>query len=324
MQAIAIAPDGRLSWSATADPPAPVEGEVLVEVAAAGVNRADLLQRAGHYPPPPGASAILGMECAGTVSAVGPGVTAWRIGDRVCSLLAGGGYAELAVVPAGHCLPVPDRMTLTDAAALPEAVCTAWSNLSGVGRLAAGEVALIHGGAGGVGTVALQVARLLGAGAVVTTARAEHADRLVALGATGVVDYNSGDFVEAMRELGGADVVLDVLGAAYLARNLEALAVDGRLVVIGLQTGRRAEADLGLLLAKRASVAATTLRNRSAAFKAALIEEIRLRCWEPGGGPAIRPVVARVLPVERAGDAHAMLEAGGHLGKVVLQVRDVR
>ncbi|MDQ1680633.1 MAG: hypothetical protein QOI42_1492 [Frankiaceae bacterium] len=324
MQAIAIAPDGRLSWSATADPPAPGDGEVLVEVAAAGVNRADLLQRAGHYPPPPGASAILGMECAGTVSAVGPGVTAWRTGDRVCALLAGGGYAELVVVPAGHCLPVPDWMTLTDAAALPEAVCTAWSNLAGVGRLAAGEVALIHGGAGGVGTVALQVARLLGAGAVVTTARAEHADRLVALGATGVVDYNSGDFVEAMRELGGADVVLDVLGAAYLARNLEALAVDGRLVVIGLQTGRRAEADLGLLLAKRASVAATTLRNRSAAFKAALIEEIRLRCWESGGAPAIRPVVARVLPVERAEDAHAMLEAGGHLGKVVLQVRDVR
>jgi putative PIG3 family NAD(P)H quinone oxidoreductase len=324
MHATVTAPDGALSWSVVPDPPAPGIGEVLVEIAAAGVNRADVLQRAGRYPPPPGASEVLGMECAGTVVAAGAGVTTWRAGDRVCALLAGGGYAELAVVPADHCLPVPDAMTLTEAAALPEALCTAWSNLVDIGRLARGEVALIHGGAGGVGTVAVQVASLLGAGSVLTTARAEHARRLASLGATRVVDYRVEDFVEAARALGGAHVILDVLGAAYLARNLDALAVDGRLVVIGLQAGRRAEADLGVLLAKRASVAGTTLRNRSAGFKAALVADVRRRCWDRPDGPAVLPVVARVLPVQRAADAHAMLEAGGHLGKVVLQVRDVR
>ena len=322
MHAIVIGPGGALTWQQLPDLQPPGPGQVRVAVAATAVNRADLMQRAGHYPPPPGASAVLGLECAGTVDAVGPGVRTWSIGDRVCALLPGGGYATQVVVPEGHLLPVPASLSLTAAAALPEALCTAWSNLRTVAALQPGESVLIHGGAGGVGSVALQVARHLGAASVVTTARADHAAACLDLGATRVVDYRTEDFVEVARALGGVDVILDAQGAGYLARNVEALAVHGRLVIIGLQSGARAELHLGALLAKRASILATTLRNRSDIFKAALIADIRAgwdtATWDDASW--LRPVVQAELPIESAAAGHAVVEAGGHLGKVVLAV----
>ncbi|MCU1676193.1 MAG: putative oxidoreductase [Frankiales bacterium] len=329
MHAIVISPGGALEWSEVADPPPPGPGHVRVSVTATAVNRADLMQRAGNYPPPPGASPILGLECAGVVEEIGPGVEQWRPGDRVCALLAGGGYAEQVVVPERHLLPVPDAMSLLDAAALPEALCTAWSNLRTIGRLRTGETVLVHGGAGGVGTVALQLARHVGARAVVTTARAEHAAVLEELGATHVVDYRTEDFVAVTRDLGGADVTLDILGAAYLDKNVDALALDGRLVVIAAPSGARAEINLAGLLAKRATLSATTLRNRTANFKGDLVADIRRLAWD---GPAaddtlgtpqswLRPVVHAVLPIARASEAHEIVAAGGHVGKVVLHVR---
>ncbi|MDQ1725700.1 MAG: hypothetical protein QOG52_2728 [Frankiaceae bacterium] len=324
MYAIVIEPGEVLAWREVEDPRPPGPGHVLVAVAATGVNRADLMQRAGHYPPPPGASEILGLECSGTVEAVGPGVNRWRVGDRVCALLAGGGYAQRVVVPERHLLPVPDALDLTDAAALPEALCTAWSNLRDIGRLRPGNTVVIHGGAGGVGTIALQVARFLGASAVVTTAREEHAAACESYGATHVIDYRTGDFVAVTRELGGADVILDVQGAKALAHNLSALALDGRLVIIGLQSGAHAEVNLATLLSKRATLAATMLRNRSSNFKGDLIDDIRrfgwdLATWDEASW--LRPVVHAVLPIQQAAEAHAVLEAGGHVGKVVLTVR---
>ncbi len=322
MHAIVTAGD-TLAWAQVPDPRPPGPGHVRIAVVATAVNPADLLQRAGSYPPPPGASDILGLECAGTIDLVGPGVERWRVGDRVCALLAGGGYAEKVVVPERHLLPVPDALSLTDAAALPEALCTAWSNLRAIARLQPGETALVHGGAGGVGTIALQVARHLGAAAVVTTARQEQAGRCASYGATHVVDYRTGDFVAAAREVGGADVILDVRGADYFTRNVDALALDGRLVIIGLQSGARADVNLATLLAKRATVFATTLRNRSANVKGDLVDDIRRGGWDAATWDErswLRPVVYAVLPIRRAAEAHAMVAAGGHVGKVVLTV----
>jgi putative PIG3 family NAD(P)H quinone oxidoreductase len=322
VHAIVIAGE-TLAWQQVPGPRLPGAGEVRVAVTATAVNRADLMQRAGHYPPPPGASDILGLECAGVIDAIGPGVERWSVGDRVCALLAGGGYAEQVVVPEGQLLPVPDALDLTAAAALPEALCTAWSNLRTAARLQPGETALVHGGAGGVGTVALQVARRLGAAAVVTTARGEHRSACESYGATHVVDYRGADFVAVARELGGADVILDVQGAGYLARNVDALALDGRLVVIAMQSGARAEVNLAAMMAKRATLFATTLRNRSSAFKGDLIGDLRPAWDEATWDDAswLRPVVHAVLPIRQAAEAHAIVAAGGHVGKVVLTVR---
>nr|WP_297429757.1 NAD(P)H-quinone oxidoreductase [uncultured Actinotalea sp.] len=310
--------------------PVPGAGEVLVEVAAAGVNNADLLQVAGHYPPPPGAPDWPGLEVSGTVVAVGPeggaGTTAPRpaVGDRVAALLTGGGYAEQVAVPWTQVLPVPEGVDLVEAAALPEAACTVWSTLVspelGAG-LRPGEWLLVHGGSGGVGSFAVQAAHALGVRVVATAGGPERAARCRELGAEVVVDHRAEDFVAAAREATGGrgvDVVLDVVGAAYLGRNLEALATGGRLAVIGLQRGRRGELDLGLLLAKRARVLGTTLRSRPAPEKAAVVAGVARDLWPAVAAGTVRPVVAARVPLADAARAHAMLRAGEVFGKVVL------
>ncbi len=310
--------------------PIPGPGEVLIRVAAAGVNRADLLQRQGHYPPPPGASDLPGLECSGEITGLGADVTGWQQGDRVAALIDGGGYAELVVAPAAQLLPVPDDLDLVDAAGLPEAVCTAWSNLVMVGHLSAGEVVLIHGGSGGVGSIALQLARAIGAHVAVTAGGPERVQRCLDLGAQVGIDHRADDLVALLREATGghgADVILDVLGAGALASNLRALATGGRLVVIGMQQGRRAELDLGQLLVKRASIHGTTLRARPAAEKAAIVAEVAEHVWpllgaddsRPGpAGSRLRPVVHARLPLAEAGRAHELLASGEVFGKVLL------
>ncbi len=309
-----------LRWAEVAEPE-PQPGEVVLDVVASAVNRADLLQRQGNYTPPPGASPYPGLECSGTVAALGDGVTGWRVGDQVCALLAGGGYAERVAVPAGQLLPVPAGIDLVTAAALPEAACTVWSNVVQVARLGSGETFLVHGGSGGIGTMAVQVASRLGARVLCTVGSAAKAARCRELGADVVVDYRTEDFVVRVRQVTddrGVDVILDIMGAAYLARNVEALAVDGRLVVIGLQGGRSAELDLGTLLAKRCSVHATALRSRPHEQKAAIVAGVRAEVWPLIETGAIRPVIDRVLPLSEAAEAHRAVEAGGHVGKIVL------
>lgn len=325
MQAITISEPGEpdvLTWTALPDP-RPGPGEVLLDVAAAGVNRADLLQRQGRYPPPAGASGVLGLECSGTVAALGEGVTDLRIGDAVCALLAGGGYAEQVVVPAGQVLPVPSGIDLVTAASLPEIACTVWSNVVLTAGLVAGETFLVHGGAGGIGTHAIQVAKALGARVAVTAGSASRLQRCAELGADVLINYREQDFVEEVRAATdgrGADVILDNMGAKYLARNVAALARNGRLVVIGMQGGAKGELNLGMLLAKCGSVTATTLRNRPLEEKAAIVGEVATQLWPLLEAGTVRPIVHEVIPVERAADAHRAMEGGGVLGKIVLRM----
>nr|BFF01774.1 NAD(P)H-quinone oxidoreductase [Streptoalloteichus tenebrarius] len=315
-----------LRWSALPDP-VPGPGKVLVDVAATAVNRADLLQRQGFYPPPPGASKVLGLECSGTIAAIGPGVTGWRVGDEVCALLAGGGYAERVAVPAAQLLPIPSGVDLVTAASLPEIACTVWSNVVMGARLREGEVLLVHGGSGGIGTHAIQVGKALGA-RVAVTASGPRLERCRELGADITIDYREQDFVSALKEATdghGADVVLDNMGAAYLARNVDVLAMDGRLVVIGMQGGRRAELDLGTLLTKRASVTGTGLRGRPVEGphgKAEIVAAVREHLWPLIAEGRVRPVVHTTLPVREATRAHQMMEDGGVVGKIILKVRD--
>lgn len=302
------------------DPAPPGGDDVVIEVAAAGVNRADVQQREGRYPPPPGAPGWPGLEVSGTVLAAGPDAP-WSPGDEVAALLDGGGYAERVVVPAPLVLPAPDGVPLPDAAALPEAACTAWATLVLSAGLRAGETVLVHGGSGGIGTTAIQVARALGARVVTTAGGPERAARCAALGADVVVDHRAQDFVEAVREATdgrGADVVLDMLGAAYLERNVDALAIGGRLEVIGLQKGRRAELDLGVLMTRRASVHAATLRARPRAEKAAIVAAVREHVWPMVAAGAVRPVVHERVPLEQARRAHELLEQGAVFGKLLL------
>jgi NADPH2:quinone reductase len=306
--------------------PVPGIGEVLVDVAAAGVNRADLLQRAGHYPPPPGAPAWPGLEVSGVVAAVGPGARrpddgGWAVGDQVVALLAGGGYAERVVVPEGQVLPVPPSIGLVDAAALPEATCTVWSNLVDVARLAPGQSVLVQGGSGGIGTVAIQIAAALGARVFTTAGSAERARRCEGLGAELALDHRADDVVGNVLDATdgrGVDVVLDVLGAGGLQANLAMLAIGGRLVVIGLQRGAHAEIDLGLLLARRLTVAATTLRSRPADEKAAIVAAVRAHVWPMVDDGRVRPVVHARLPLDQAAQAHRLLESGAAFGKILL------
>lgn len=327
MRAIVVTEPGGpevLAWQEVADPLPPGPGEVLVDIAATAVNRADLLQRQGFYPPPPGAPPYPGLECSGTVAAVGEGVSGWTVGDPALVLLAGGGYAERVVVPAGQLMPLPAGVDLVTGAALPEVACTVWSNVFMLAGLRAGETLLVHGGASGIGTFAIQLARTLGARVLVTAGSAERLVRCAELGADAGIAYREEDFVERVREITGghgADVILDNMGAAYLARNVDALAVNGRLVVIGLQGGARAELDLGRLMGKRAAVLATTLRARPAEEKAAICRSVAEHVWPHIARGAIRPVVDRVLPITDAAEAHRVVEAGGHVGKVLLQVR---
>ncbi len=297
--------------------------EVLLDVVAAGVNRADLLQRQGHYPPPPGASAYLGLECSGRVAAVGADVTGWAVGDEACALLAGGGYAARVAVPAGQLLPVPAGVSLVDAAALPEVACTVWSNVFMTAALAPGEWLLVHGGSSGIGTMAIQLAHAFGAHVAVTAGSAEKLEVCRSLGADVLVNYRDEDFVEAVKAAtggAGVDVILDNMGAKYLARNVDALAAYGRLMVIGLQGGTRAELDLGVLLRKRASVAATSLRARPAAEKAAIVAAVREHVWPLVASGAVRPIVHARMPLAQAADAHRLLESSTHIGKVLLTV----
>ncbi|SCL39188.1 putative NAD(P)H quinone oxidoreductase, PIG3 family [Micromonospora pallida] len=322
MRAITIPEPGgpdALRWTEVPDPE-PGPGEVVVEVRASAVNRADLLQRQGHYPPPPDASAYPGLECSGVVAATAPDVTDWRVGQEVCALLAGGGYAERVAVPAGQLLPVPAGVDPVDAAALPEVACTVWSNVVQLARLAAGETLLVHGGGSGIGTFAIQLGAALGATVVVTARAAKHG-RLRELGAAHTIDYREQDFVEEVRRITdgrGADVILDIMGAAYLGRNVTALATGGRLAVIGMQGGRKAELDLGMLLAKRASVTATALRSRPVAEKAAIVRGVREQVWPLVESGRIRPVVDRRMSMSDAAGAHRLVESSDHLGKVLL------
>ncbi|GGL99984.1 NAD(P)H-quinone oxidoreductase [Micromonospora yangpuensis] len=322
MRAITIPEPGgpdALVWSEVPDPQ-PAPGEVVVAVRASAVNRADLLQRQGHYPPPAGASAYPGLECSGVVAALGPEVTGWTVGQEVCALLAGGGYAERVAVPAGQLLPVPAGVDLVDAAALPEVACTVWSNVVQLAGLTRGETLLVHGGGSGIGTFAIQLGTALGA-TVLATARSAKQDRLRALGAAHLIDYREQDFVEEVRRITdgrGADVILDIMGASYLGRNVSALATGGRLVVIGMQGGRKGELDLGALLAKRASVSATALRSRPVAEKATIVTGVREQVWPLVEAGAVRPVVDRRLPLADAAQAHRLIESSDHLGKVLL------
>ncbi|RJK97497.1 NAD(P)H-quinone oxidoreductase [Vallicoccus soli] len=323
MRAVTIPQPGGpevLTWAEVPDPVAG-PGEVVLDVAASAVNRADLLQRQGHYPPPPGAPAYPGLEASGRVAALGEGVDGWALGDEACALLAGGGYAERVAVPAGQLLPRPGGLSLEESAALPETVCTVWSNVFVLAALQPGETLLVHGGASGIGTTAIQLAKALGAQVVVTAGTPEKLARCRGLGADVAVSYRHEDFVEAVRGATGgrgADVVLDVVGAAYLQRNVEALAVNGRLVVIGLQGGRRAELDLSALMAKRAALLATSLRSRPVAEKAAVVASVREHVWPLVAAGALRPVVDRRFPLADAAAAHAHLESGTHVGKVLL------
>ena len=301
--------------------PQPAAGEVRVRVAAAGVNRADVMQRMGHYPPPPGAPEYPGLEVSGTVDALGEGVEGWSVGDEVCALLSGGGYAELVCVPAGQLLPVPAGVSLEDAAALPEVVSTVWSNVFMTANLLPGQTLLVHGGSSGIGTMAIQLAREVGAHVAVTAGTAEKLEACRELGAEVLVNYREEDFVERVRAAtggAGADVVLDNMGAKYLARNVDVLAPNGRLVVIGLQGGRTAELDLGKLLAKRAAVIATSLRARPAGEKATIVAAVREHVWPLVEAGRVRPVVHGRYPLADAAAAHRELESSGHVGKILL------
>ena len=322
MNAITIPRSGGpevLTWQTVPDPE-PAAGEVLVDVTASAVNRADLMQRQGFYPPPPGAPPYPGLECSGRIAALGDGVTGWQVGDEVCALLAGGGYATRVAVPAGQVLPRPAAVGLRDAAGLPEVACTVWSNVGQLAHLSKGETFLVHGGGSGIGTHAIQVAKALGATVLCTAGTPEKLARCRELGADVAINYRTEDFVARVREeTGGVDVILDMIGAKYLTRNVEALAANGRLAIIGLQGGAKAEIDLGALMRARAQVIGTVLRARPAAEKAAIVAAVRERVWPLVESGAVRPVVDRVLPMRDAAEAHRVVEAGQNIGKVVLE-----
>lgn len=301
--------------------PAAGAGQVVIEVVAAGVNRADVMQRMGFYPPPPGASPLPGLEVSGRVVEVGAGVTGWSVGDEACALLDGGGYAERVAVPAGQLLPVPDGVALRDAAALPEVACTVWSNLVDVARLAPGETVLVHGGTSGIGTFAIQLAKARGCRVAVTAGTPEKLAFCRELGADVAVNYREDDFVEAVREATdgrGADVVLDSIGAKYLSRNVDVLATGGRLVVIGLLGGRKGELDLAALLGKRGSITATSLRARDPQDKARIVAAVRDEVWPLLANGSVRPVVHSTHPLAEAAAAHREMESSTHVGKILL------
>jgi putative PIG3 family NAD(P)H quinone oxidoreductase len=298
-----------LQWTEVPDPE-PQPGEVVIDVTATAVNRADLLQRQGAYPPPPGAPPYPGLECSGQVAATT--VDHIKVGDEVCALLSGGGYAQKVAVPAGQVLPRPGPVALDEAGSLPEVACTVWSNVIGVGRLQPGETLLVHGGGSGIGTFAIQFAKAIGVTTITTARRAKH-DRLRELGADVTIDYTTEDFTEH-----NADVILDIMGAAYLARNLATLNPNGRLLVIGMQGGRKTELDLGALISKRALVAATALRARPPDEKAKIIQGVREEVWPLLESQAIKPVVYARFPMTEAAEAHRLVESNRHVGKVLL------
>ncbi|MUL46615.1 NAD(P)H-quinone oxidoreductase [Mycobacterium sp. CBMA293] len=323
MHAIVVESPGQLTWSEVPDVTAK-PGEVVIAVTAAGVNRADLLQAAGLYPPPPGASDILGLEVSGVISEVGAGVDNWAVGDQVCALLSGGGYAEKVAVPAVQVMPVPAGVNLHHAAGLPEVAATVWSNLLMTAHLQPGQLVLLHGGASGIGTHAIQVAHALDA-RVAVTASPEKLELCRELGADILINYRDDDFVARVTETGGADVIFDIMGASYLDRNIDALAPDGRLVIIGMQGGVKGELNIAKLLGKRAGVIATALRSRPVdgpSGKAAVISEVVQHVWPMIAEGRVRPIIGAELPIEQATAAHQLLQAGTVSGKVLLRVKD--
>ncbi len=300
--------------------PQPGPGEVVIEVVASAVNRADTLQRKGFYPPPEGASDVLGLECSGRVAALGDGVDTFEVGQEVCALLASGGYAEQVAVPAGQVMPLPPGIDVKTAAAIPEVACTVWSNVFMVAGLQPDETLLVHGGAGGIGSFAIQLAKALGARVFATAGSAEKVAFCESLGAERGINYHDEDFVEVLQEVGGADVILDVMGAKYLTRNVEALATQGRLVVIGMQGGSKGELDLGVLLRKRGAVIATALRSRPVEEKAAICASVVEHVWPVIGEGDLRAVVHEEVPLEEVARAHELMESGSHSGKILLTV----
>jgi putative PIG3 family NAD(P)H quinone oxidoreductase len=303
--------------------PTPAAGEVLIAVAAAGVNRPDIVQRAGHYPPPPGATDLLGLEVSGTIAAVGADVAGWSVGDPVCALTPGGGYAEYCVVPAAHCLPIPAGCDMIQAAALPETCFTVWHNVFQRGRLKAGETFLVHGGSSGIGTTAIQLARQFGARVVTTAGSAEKCKACEELGADLAINYREKDWVEAVKEFvgkKGVDLILDMVGGDYVQKNLSVLAWDGRLVNIAFLKGAKVELNLGLFMIKRQTLTASTLRAQSDGSKAKIAQELREQVWPLIAAGKIKPVVFQTFPLAEAADAHRLMESSNHIGKIILLV----
>ncbi|MDR6970104.1 NAD(P)H-quinone oxidoreductase [Leifsonia shinshuensis] len=328
MRAVVVAQPGGPEVLALAEVPDPVPTarEVRIRVVAAGLNGADLSQRRGFYPPPAGAPEWPGLEVSGIIDALGSEVAGWSVGDRVCALLSGGGYAELVTVDAGLVLPVPDDVDLVEAAGLPEVAATVWSNVVDLGRLAEGEALLVHGGSSGIGTMAIQVGRALGAEVIATAGSDEKAAFCRELGAHAAVNYREQDFVEAVRAFTdgrGVDVVLDIVGGAYIARDLDALATGGRILSIAVRDREPASVDMGLLMRKRASIQGTTLRARPLEERVAVIAGVREQLWPLLSDGRIRPVIDSVFPLEDAAAAHRRMESSAHRGKILLRVGDV-
>ncbi len=310
-----------LEWSKVADP-RPEPGEVIIDITATAVNRADLLQRQGNYPPPPGSTDILGLECSGTIVSVGAALTMDRIGERVTALLNGGGYAQKVAVPLGQVMSVPEGVSVLDAGALPEVACTVWSNLTKVLQLREGSTILIHGGGSGIGTFAIQVAKALGAKIAVTAGSQEKLNVCASLGADLLINYKEQDFVEVIRETwGGAENILDNMGASYLSKNVEALKRNGHLAIIGMQGGTKVDFQIDQLLRKNATISATSLRGRPESEKSKICHEVEKFVWPWITDGTVKQVIDRVMPIEQAGDSHKILEAGEATGKILLQVR---
>lgn len=323
MRGVAITESGDADVLQLTEVEAPTAGagQVVIDTVAAGVNRADIMQRKGFYPPPKGASPLPGLEVSGVIARVGPEVTGWSVGDEVCALVDGGGYAEQVLVPATQLLPVPQGVSVRDAAGLPEVACTVWSNVFMTANLQPGEVVLIHGGSSGIGTMAIQLAKAAGATVAVTAGSEDKLAFCRELGADIAVNYREQDFVEEVRAATdghGADVILDVIGAKYLPRNVDLLATNGRMVVIGLMGGRTGDLDLGTLLGKRAAVIATSLRARPADEKATIVAAVREHVWPLIEDGAVRPIIQGTHPLAQAADAHREMEASGHIGKILL------
>lgn len=314
--------NGQLTWTDVPTPSAG-RGEVRIRVHTTAVNRADLSQRAGRYPPPPGASPILGLECSGVISALGEGVEHWSVGDEVCALLAGGGYAEEVVVPAEQLLPVPSGMSLHDAAGVPEVFTTAWLNLMHEAQMKAGDHVLLHAGASGVGTAAIQICGVVGSRCFVTVGSADKIAAAIALGADGGHNRHDGPFADTVRDWApdGVDIILDPVGPAYLAENQSILATDGRLVLIGLLSGRSTELDLGRMLIKRQRFIGSTLRSRSPSNKGVILADMQATLWPHFASGRLRPVLHSTLPIEEAEAAHALVASNVTTGKVLLQVQ---
>ncbi|RIA01411.1 NAD(P)H-quinone oxidoreductase [Cereibacter sphaeroides] len=322
MRAIEISRPGgpEVLRPATVPVPVPGHGQILIRVSYAGVNRPDALQRAGAYAPPPGASPLPGLEASGTVAAVGPGVTRWRVGEEVCALLPGGGYADYAVTPADHALPVPAGLTLREAACLPETCFTVWSNVALRGGLRAGERFLVHGGSSGIGTTAIQLAAALGARVFATAGSEEKCAACRTLGAERAINYREEDFVAVLKAEGGADLILDMVGGSYLPRNVKALATEGRLVQIAFLEGAKVELNFAEVMMRRLTITGSTLRPQSDLAKARYARDIETQVWPLVARGALRPVIDSEFSIEQAAEAHARMEGSSHIGKIVLKL----